>query len=107
MTSTMARPIAPGQWRCIAASRRPRRGAGVAPHSAMTDSWIEGPNDQVRGQVDERDPGAEQDDRGLDDRAVEGADGLHREPADSRPGEDDVDDDGAGEELPELQPGQR
>src|SRR5437867_12466011 len=107
MTATIARPIAPGQWRATRVNHRASGSAGTAARSAMTDPGIEVPNDEVRGQVHEGNAGAEHHDRSLDDRVVEGPDSLDGEPANPRPGEDDLDDHGAGEKPPELEPDHR
>jgi hypothetical protein len=63
--------------------------------------------EQVHPEVDERVGDGDQEHRGEHHGKVPVQERLHREPADSGPGEDGLGDDGPAEELTRLEPGQR
>src|SRR2546426_2857446 len=86
------------------------RKGGEAPlreSGAHPDARIDDPDDEVPDDVGRHDDGREQDDRALDHREILVADRLHGEGRHARPGEDRLRDDGAAEELAELEPQDR
>src|SRR5215510_14648237 len=100
--STARRPRTPSPTaapRC----RTSRRSAPGRRPSAVSDARVQDGIGQVHQQVDDDVGGRDEEDRALHQREVLVQDPADDEPAEARPAEDGLDDDGAGQEVPELQ----
>src|SRR6266851_2956444 len=75
----------------------------VGAWSREPDARIEDGVTEVDQQADGDDHGRDQQHQRLHDRVIAPEDGVDRQTADARPGEDDLDDDGATDEIAELE----
>src|SRR5690606_23952755 len=114
------RPMAPLRWRSRRANALLRlRVRGTAPAgtgaaalppegatgtSAIADPRVDGGVEHVDDQVDEHELDGEHQQQPLDHGVVAGVDRLDQQPAETVEVEHRLDDDGAGQQEPELQP---